>query len=544
MLVTDYNLGAYRSAKQSSKDPTVVTLGQLVNAIQTGGSGLRDITARYRSIASPDEAKTFKASTFPGVTVAGVVQGFRAGGVPEQHTGLYQVDLDGVDADQAPAIRDAVAAFSSTVLAFVSPSFGVKAVVKADAPPMLDRVHQIHHWTHANECVLAFLRSKGWDLDYANDQHVKAVNGLMFVCHDTDARYNPDAPAIPVPPEPEPQTPPPVQRQPFAQGQGDDTNVNDALMQVPCPADYETWMKLSASFRAAGGEFDTWIAWCASGKGYNPATVNLSKWDALPMDAITHKTFWRAYYDANPRPVAQPQRASYSSRRNEIVIDVAPDAPEPNPTATLQERLAALAGTTTETSRPSVDSKPEPPAKQAESEPRKSRNTDFDFAPEPNLGEGLVEVPSFLADGSRAMSNEIKHVDELTADERELLGLPLLGGCGSSGKSEAELYAEVAVMMEEDEIRTQEWLAETGLADEPPADTSPEPDTYEPAPQVQRHACPENCDGCGKQLPTHIARQWITTCSHCKWQSTQPPVDDGVLVTANADDAMEAQWML
>lgn len=59
--------------------------------------------------------------------------------------------------------------------------------------------------------------------------------------------------------------------------------ADSALMAiVPVPTDYTTWTELTIAYKAAGGDFETWDRWSATGANYDPkANPPRKKWDGI-----------------------------------------------------------------------------------------------------------------------------------------------------------------------------------------------------------------------------------------------------------------------
>ena len=166
-----------------------------------GGERLADLTAAYRRMIerlgkNDQECKDFKARQLPAVMLSGVcAEGARnlsrnPKAWPVRHTGLYQVDIDRLSGmDEAVAVRNRAAGLPYVALAYVSPSGGVKVVVRGQPPAAGDRDGHVREWEHANRTVAQAL---GRDFDSRQvDPAVKSVIALCFLSHDPDAYYNP-----------------------------------------------------------------------------------------------------------------------------------------------------------------------------------------------------------------------------------------------------------------------------------------------------------------------------------------------------------------
>lgn len=255
-------------------------------AATIAGDALARPTAAYRKLAGTDPAaaKRQKARAFPSVTFSGVIvdgyesggkgkpdiwrpgAGYRKGGKPVNHAGLYQVDLDGIgDRERAAALRDAAGQLDWVALAFVSPSYGVKIIARGNPAP--DAEAHLREWTHANQLTANAL---GLDFDAgAVDPAVKAINGLCFLCHDAGAWYNPNAaPLDPAPPptRAERRRNPDRPTTPLPPGLYGDAAAAAAFLQTAIPppgaGTYTDWL---ATAKSVGGLFgdDALARWIA-----------------------------------------------------------------------------------------------------------------------------------------------------------------------------------------------------------------------------------------------------------------------------------------
>ena len=221
-------LGGYDSAERSARLTQRLTIEQIVEYIRSDnldaakaellalqavrgecGEECRPAAGkrRARHTNACRDPKVYKARNFPAVTLSGVIEGERAKGWPVRHTGLYQVDIDIKEgANAAAELRDRAGLIPQVVLAYVSPSNGVKVWARGTAPVRQTKEAQVAEWEYANRQVCQAL---GLDFDArAADPMVKSVAGLCFMAPDPDARYNPDAEAFPAAPLPEPSVKP------------------------------------------------------------------------------------------------------------------------------------------------------------------------------------------------------------------------------------------------------------------------------------------------------------------------------------------------
>jgi len=64
----------------------------------------------------------------------------------------------------------------------------------------------------------------------------------------------------------------------------------EALNAIPVPVG-DDWLKVSMAYKAAGGDFASWDAWCKSGENYNEAE-NKMRWDSFTPGAIKAGTLY------------------------------------------------------------------------------------------------------------------------------------------------------------------------------------------------------------------------------------------------------------
>ena len=163
---------------------------------------LQDPTGRYRELleASDPGAKEFKAGAFRGVVVGGEIPDNRRrkGAFPTLHSELVQFDLDlkelGImnKVEEAPGLRDRTAQHDAVALAFVSPSFGVKALLRVTPVPTIPEEHHAAYEA-GTRALCEYL-----DIPFQEaDPMVKAANGLCFLCNDPDVRRNLHPGAVP-----------------------------------------------------------------------------------------------------------------------------------------------------------------------------------------------------------------------------------------------------------------------------------------------------------------------------------------------------------
>ena len=274
---------------------------------------LQDPTGRYRELleASDPGAKEFKAGAFRGVVVGGEIPDNRRrkGAFPTLHSELVQFDLDlkelGImnKVEEAPGLRDRTAQHDAVALAFVSPSFGVKALLRVTPVPTIPEEHHAAYEA-GTRALCEYL-----DIPFQEaDPMVKAANGLCFLCNDPDVRRNLHPGAVPWEmPKKEPK--PAAQGRKRSRGSkrtaaeppgdaGDflEAGVVDEAIKFLRPSDdYGQWLAELAWLKALGLSQEEVEAWSSRGAKYGPGEV-LQRWDGLPADPREEagKKLWAA----------------------------------------------------------------------------------------------------------------------------------------------------------------------------------------------------------------------------------------------------------
>ena len=274
---------------------------------------LQDPTGRYRELleASDPGAKKFKAGAFRGVVVGGEIPDNRRrkGAFPTLHSELVQFDLDlkelGImnKVEEAPGLRDRTAQHDAVALAFVSPSFGVKALLRVTPVPTIPEEHHAAYEA-GTRALCEYL-----DIPFQEaDPMVKAANGLCFLCNDPDVRRNLHPGAVPWEmPKKEPK--PAAQGRKRSRGSkrtaaeppgdaGDflEAGVVDEAIKFLRPSDdYGQWLAELAWLKALGLSQEEVEAWSSRGAKYGPGEV-LQRWDGLPADPREEagKKLWAA----------------------------------------------------------------------------------------------------------------------------------------------------------------------------------------------------------------------------------------------------------
>ena len=265
-------LAVYQSGSHSARIAQRQTLGQIVD-IWIRGQALADILTNYRRLLAQHGPKHnlvrgYKTANFPGITVCGVIadgyrtargqpdvwvvgDDYRKGGWPISHSGLYQIDIDKVrDASHADELIRLASELDCVVLAFRSPSGGVKIIVRGQPPdcpapkgPAEQRHTAAHRleWQQADDYIARHLGVQP-------DPVTKALTGLMFLSHDPEAYYNPHA--VPLGPAPKP---PPRPAAPQGAPSAAQSRQDDRLAA-------ELWQYLQQALPASGSEtYNDWV---------------------------------------------------------------------------------------------------------------------------------------------------------------------------------------------------------------------------------------------------------------------------------------------
>lgn len=258
-------LGVYSSAKTSGKLAGSRTLDSIADYIRHDARLASDTTEYRRIIANGDKesGKDFKESRFPAITCAGIINGKRQGGWPDPHSGLYQFDLDKLDYPELSDTLQRATSLAYAALVFVSPSYGIKALLRGPAPTEPTTAAQHRAWIGVTRRAARDIGIEWQDADPA----VKGAAGLCFLCHDPDAHYNPDATiAIPdYPPEPQRGASPAVTAL--------EERVTDlsAIAAIPCPRKtgdgqaYNDWLGWVRRFASVGISASDIAEWCKGG---------------------------------------------------------------------------------------------------------------------------------------------------------------------------------------------------------------------------------------------------------------------------------------
>ena len=347
-------LGCYPAATKSGGAATLrrFRLAEIAQAVLDGanpyGAGgtatLAERTERYRELAAADgrakgsPSERFKKDGMPAMTLSGVFAGQRQGEWPVNHTGLYQVDLDKVEAGDAPALRDAAGALPYVVLAFVSPSaMGVKVVVRGAPPRGTEIAEHKAQWEAANRAVCGALGIEFGD-DKRLDEKVSSVNGLCFWGYDPDAIWRPDAEALAyahplAPPAPSGNGTGRAGAAAPSGGNGRAYDPNfdigggwgpdvalDALRFIdPPPEDVTEWVALVYAAKRAGIAMGDVEDWSSRGVKYVQGEI-AARWHRVPLDgAVSAGTIFHV-----------ARERGWRGGRRETRLDAPGPEPEPD----------------------------------------------------------------------------------------------------------------------------------------------------------------------------------------------------------------------
>lgn len=154
----------------------IITIGDYLEGIKNGK--WRGVIESLRSLPTKDEQSEFKKKYLHGVSLSCTFSGTRAKKNAVNHTGIMQVDFDGVD--DIDHIRQRLESDPHTAFCFLSPrGNGIKAGIRV--PKDIDG--------HRD----AFLQYKYHINLNGFDDSVKDISRICFVSYDPEIYINPDA---------------------------------------------------------------------------------------------------------------------------------------------------------------------------------------------------------------------------------------------------------------------------------------------------------------------------------------------------------------
>ncbi|MGL4519008.1 MAG: DUF3987 domain-containing protein [Phocaeicola sp.] len=178
-LISEFSF--YHSLKE--KRNYLINLEELHRLISSDCYQL--LTRRYRQFLEEGklaEAKAIK-SNLPCAMVAGRCEGMHNDRTITHPTGLFVLDIDGLPPGMAEQLKERLKELPYVVLAFITISRGLKAIVLAQ-PDGWERHRAIY------ALIAAVVGNElGVQLDMSSDNPSR----LSFVCHDPDAYFNPGA---------------------------------------------------------------------------------------------------------------------------------------------------------------------------------------------------------------------------------------------------------------------------------------------------------------------------------------------------------------
>ena len=173
-------------------------LEPFLDGIKTGkwAKEIRKLRAMPRNKGASDSPEEIAFSKLknklPCVMLSCTTNGGRKASDVVQHSGLLQLDIDGVGADEAVRLRDVIGHDRHILAAWLSPSLtGAKGIMRIPADIA-------RHKESFQAAAAHMLKSYGVEIDKACSN----VNRLCFVSHDPDMVSNPDA--VPLEAEPAP----------------------------------------------------------------------------------------------------------------------------------------------------------------------------------------------------------------------------------------------------------------------------------------------------------------------------------------------------
>ena len=182
------------------------SLPEVAGVIAGRGGVMEPLVRELRGLLGPDGEKTpestaFKERRLGAFTSSGVIPGLLAGGWPAHHSGLYQFDVeaDGLAAMGVGAaeFRDVVKSLDYAALVFVSPSFGVKALLRGKPGPSAPERQRMgdesakraqeREWAALMQQACSDIPGLSW---VHLDQTVKNVGRLCFLSWDPGCYLN------------------------------------------------------------------------------------------------------------------------------------------------------------------------------------------------------------------------------------------------------------------------------------------------------------------------------------------------------------------
>lgn len=186
MNILETPVAYFRSLRAQSETRTI---GSILKAIRDGQHTYNLGVLDLRQPGLSKEERDKRKRALPAFMASGTSTAGHKAADFDRHSGLLQIDLDGIGADQAAAVRDAIGQDAHILAAFISPSgSGVKALMRI---PASKDAHQAA-FTAAAEYIRA---RHGLEVDAkCND-----ISRLCFVSDDPGLVLNLECQPLPVP---------------------------------------------------------------------------------------------------------------------------------------------------------------------------------------------------------------------------------------------------------------------------------------------------------------------------------------------------------
>ena len=193
MKTPHHHVSVYRNSYDTAG--VTASLDAVIQRIKTGDKGLDEKTRYCNALAitEPKAYKAYKEKELPAVTFSGTFpKGKRKAQHLAQHSGNITIDIDGLTAEQIPALLAELAQMPHIAIAFISPSAeGIKVVVRVDPIPQNDLEHK-----GAYAACLDFFDDLTEEYGFTIDTSGKDCSRLCYLAHDPLVIVHTDAPAI------------------------------------------------------------------------------------------------------------------------------------------------------------------------------------------------------------------------------------------------------------------------------------------------------------------------------------------------------------